>query len=78
MGGISDEKECEQNTQCHTDFDGHAMIIFVEDGLKNTDEQHASKTKTNSACQADVPVYMTQMSTVIPPANAPFPFQPDA
>ena len=52
------------------------MIIFVEDRLQDTDEQHAAKTESDRAGQTDVSVYITQMSAVIPPADAPFPFKP--
>ena len=54
------------------------MVIFVEDRLNDTDEQRAAKTEGNRARQADVPVYIAQVSAVIPPAHAPFPLQQEA
>lgn len=78
VGGISDKNQREHDAQRHPHCDGHAVVIFVEHRLKETDEQHAAKTKADGACQADVSVYIADMAAVIPPADTPSPQKPRA
>lgn len=78
VGGVSDEDQREYDAQRHAHSDGHPVVIFVENRLKDTDEQHAAKAKSDRACQADMSVYVAQVSAVIPPEDAPFPFKPYA
>lgn len=76
VSGISDKNQREHDAQRYPHSDGHAVVIFVEHRLKETDEQHAAKTKANRTGQADISVYITQVPAVIPPADTPFPHKP--
>lgn len=78
VGSVSDEDQREYDAQRHAHSDGHPVVIFVENRLQDADEQHAAKSKSNRACQADVSAYVAQVSAVIPPADAPFPLKPYA
>lgn len=77
VSGVDDKDQREYDAQRHADSDRHAVVISVEDGLQDADEQHTAKSETDSACQADVPVYIVGMPAVIPPADTPFPQEPN-
>ena len=78
VSGVGDKDQREYDAQRHADSDRHAVVISVEDGLQDADEQHAAESETDSSCQADVPVYIVGVPAVIPPADTPFPQEPHA
>ena len=78
VSGIGSEDQREHNTQRRAHCNGQAVVISVEDRLKDADEQHAAQSETDGAGRTDVPVHIAHMPAVIPPADAPFPFEPDA
>lgn len=53
------------------------MVKPVKDGLDDADEQGTAKSKADAAGKADLPVKISEVSAVIPPADPPLLFKPD-
>ena len=54
------------------------VVQFIKNRLEYTDNQYSAKSKTNRACQTNMPIDVANMPAIIPPASAKFPFKPNS
>ncbi len=78
VSGICDKDQQEQNTQRYAQSDGHAVVKSVENGLKYADKQSAAKPEADTARKTNMSVKVPPVTAVIPPADSPLLFEPDA